>query len=148
MHYINTQYLFFLFFFFFFFGGGGGRGVAYSFMGKGNSCIFIHLCIHNTVGCPEEQCEQTHRSARHMRLKSSPTSTYRQFIICMFYLSKFHTKQDISCNLIYTDNWIFISLTVFYNFSFLLGTCVHVLLPITRRYIKSAGVIYLFYILT
>ena len=24
----------------------------------------------------------------------TPTPTYRQFVICMFYLSKFHTKQD------------------------------------------------------
>ena len=37
----------------------------------------------------------THRSARRMRFEVlKPPSTFRQFIICMFYLLKFHTKQD------------------------------------------------------
>ena len=32
---------------------------------------------------------------------STPTSTYRQFITWMFYLSKCHSKQDLSSNIIY-----------------------------------------------
>ena len=43
--------------------------------------------------------QETDRSARCMTLHVfevwTPTSTYRQFIIGMFHLSKIHTKQDI-----------------------------------------------------
>ena len=49
--------------------------------------------IHEYIGgCPVEQ----HASfcQAHAFDVLTPTSTYRQFIICMFYLSKFHNKQD------------------------------------------------------
>ena len=57
----------------------------------------------------------THRYARCMHFEVlTPTSTYRQFIICIFYLSKFHTNElkilpsdIISFNFIYSANGIF-----------------------------------------
>ena len=51
---------------------------------------------------------RTHRSARFEVL--TPTSTYSQLIICMFFFLKFNTKQDfvfISCNFKYNVYVIF-----------------------------------------
>ena len=69
----------------------------------------------------------------------TPTSMYRQFIICMFYLSIFHTKQDFvfkyitSCNFIYNASGIF-NLWEFYrsHCQFFYWARVHVLLPGTQ----------------
>ena len=36
----------------------------------------------------------THHSPRRSHLKSWSSSIYRKFIFCMFYLLKYHTKQD------------------------------------------------------
>ena len=52
-------------------------------------------CNYNIVGCLAEWCECTHRFAgnssfcqAHAFEVLTPTSTYRQLIICIFYLSK------------------------------------------------------------
>ena len=64
---------------------------------RSNIPIFS-LCVECIVGCPAERHERMHCFARnssfcqaHAFEDLSPTSTYRQL---MFYLSKFHTKQD------------------------------------------------------
>ena len=53
------------------------------------------------VGYPVERRERTRRFAGNSSFYRrdafkvlTPTSTYRQFVICMFYLSELYTKQD------------------------------------------------------
>ena len=95
---------------------------AYAFMSfrwaHNNICNF-YKCNNDIVVCPAEGRELTRHSAgnssfcqTHTLKVLTPTSTYRQFIICMSYLLKFHTKQDlssniISCKFIYNANRIF-----------------------------------------
>ena len=85
----------------------------------------------------------THRSPRCMRLKSGHLLQPITFIICMLYLSKFHTKQDFAYPVIlfYNANGIFIvhaflpgTSKVFTLSVFLPDVWVHVLLPDTQRY--------------
>ena len=63
--------------------------------------------VPHIVGCPEEERERTHCFAVHAFEVLTPNSIFHQFIICMFYLSKFHTKQDFCLHFIYTGNGIF-----------------------------------------
>ena len=62
----------------------------------------IFLIKGHIIGCPAEHCERMCRFAEnssfcqaHAFEVLTPTSTYRQFTICMFYFLKCHTKQDI-----------------------------------------------------
>ena len=64
----------------------------------------------------------THRFARCML--GAPTSTHRQFLMCMIYFSKAHTKQDfcssniISCNFIHnTHCFVFLIVGFFFRSS-------------------------------
>ena len=59
----------------------------------------LYILESRIVGCPEEQCERMYCFVRnssfcpaHAFEVLTSTSFYRQFIICTFYLSKFHTK--------------------------------------------------------
>ena len=63
------------------------------------------------IRCPEERHECRRRFAgnslfwqAHAFEVLAPTSTYRWFIICVFYLSKFHTKQGFVFNIIFYNS--------------------------------------------
>ena len=110
----------------------------------------------NIVGCPEERHKCLHSFAgnssfcqAHAFEVLTPTSTYRQGIICMFYLSKFIPSNILSsnvifCNFVYNANGIFKSWEFYRSLPFagnkcsihvfLPGAYVHVILPGTCRH--------------
>ena len=69
----------------------------------------------------------------------TPTPTYRQFVICLFYLSKFHTKHDFVFRYHILQfylhcKWGFLIMGVFLS-----GALVDVLLPGTQQIHSSYG---------
>ena len=77
-------------------GGGVGRLLHKIDINQSCGIHYIHV-----VGCPTERAQRIHCFAgnssfcqAHAFEVLKPTSTYRKFIICRFYLSKFCTKQD------------------------------------------------------
>ena len=73
-----------------------------------NDCLLLSYI--NIVGCPAERHERLHSFAgnssfcqAHAFEVLTPTSTYRQCIICMFYLSKFIPSKILSSNVIFCN---------------------------------------------
>ena len=117
---------------------------------------FVVNCIDR---CPAERRERTHHfagnssfcQAHAFEVLSLATSTYQQSIICMFHLSKFHTKQDfvfeypavlftMLMGVLNCGSFIFHTLLLgtskpFTLSVFLPGAHIHVLLPGTQQYL-------------
>ena len=102
------------------------------------------LCVEfiQIVGCPAERRECMCRFAENLSFYQAhafevltPTPTYRQFIICTFYLSKFHNQARFCLQISY-PTILFTMLMGFLNGG---SFIIHVLLPGTRKVFTLSG---------
>ena len=124
---------------------------------KSTQTFWSSIETDSFVGCPEERHERTCRFARKSSfcqehaLALTPTSTYRQLIICMFICRNLIPSKDLpsnitSWNIIYNANRIFKSWEFHHSHPlpgtskaitpsvFLPGARVHVVVPGTPRF--------------